>query len=78
MEQDTKLCASAAGMAVSSLLMNETHYFDEDDDLPGHLISGSKVPKVVGFVENTVLHYADIDFRSHFRLRRSDVEVLCS
>ena len=68
---------ASAGMAVSLLLSEERPLELESDDLPEFLFTRRKNnPKSAEFVDIVVPVLTDVDFRSHFRLRRSDVEVL--
>jgi len=68
---------AAAGMAISVLFSNEHSMtvVDDDDDHVAVVAINKKIPKVRGFVEEVISEYTDIDFKCHFRLRRSDVEV---
>ena len=72
-----KLCVASASQALSLLLASET--FDNDDDGEDNLVHlfGLKAskPKVHGFVNDIVHELSEIDFRSHFRLTWSNVEV---
>ena len=73
-----KVCVVSAAAAVSALLSSEAglcYYYDDDDDLPEIFCGRRKQPKVLGFVADIIPGYSEIDFRCHFRLSRSDVEV---
>jgi len=72
-----KVCVVSGAAAVSALLSSEAGlcYYDDDDDLPEIFCGRRNQPKVLGFVADIIPGYSEIDFRCHFRLSRSDVEV---
>lgn len=63
---------------VRSLDFDDGHFDDfEDDVLLFSEESKSKVfkTKIIGFAETMVLRFEDKEFKSHFRLNRSSVQV---
>lgn len=48
----------------------------DDDLIVAANFEKRQLPKIKNYIQNTVLHYDDKDFQSHFRLSKTCVEVL--
>lgn len=71
---DLVIINTVAKIVTRNILNSSSSSEDSDEDII--FAERRKRPKVVSYIENVVTQWDDLDFRSHFRLTRTAVEIL--